>query len=158
MANSAKKGGDKMNSNRTEWQIRCTFNGFCKSVLRNETIDMLRKSWALKKREVVFSELAQHEANQLYTNDKYFRDDTAQDFYIAGKRISEKLLTDALRILPEEKRIAIMLYYIHSKTDAEISEILSIPRSTAQYRRTSSFSQLRRFMEEHADEWIEWQR
>lgn len=43
-----------MNSNRTEWQIRCTFNGFCKSVLRNETIDMLRKSWALKKREVVF--------------------------------------------------------------------------------------------------------
>ena len=96
--------------------------------------------------------------DRLYTNDKYFRDDTAQDFYIAGKRISEKLLTDALRILPEEKRIAIMLYYFHSKTDAEISEILSIPRSTAQYRRTSSFSQLRRFMEEHADEWIEWQR
>ena len=31
------KGGDTMNEpNRTQWQIRCAFNGFCKRTLKNE--------------------------------------------------------------------------------------------------------------------------
>ncbi|MCJ0420509.1 RNA polymerase subunit sigma, partial [Clostridioides difficile] len=33
---------------------------------------------------------------------------------------------------------------------------LNISRSTVQYRRTSSFEQLKKYLEENADEWIEW--
>ena len=57
--------------------------------------------------------------------------------------------------LPDEKRQAVLLYYFFSMTDAEIAEMMKIPRSTVQYRRTSSFELLKRFLEERADEWNE---
>lgn len=41
-------------------------------------------------------------------------------------------------------------------TDIEIGKQLNISRSTVQYRRTSSFEQLKKYLEENADEWIEW--
>ena len=39
------------------------------------------------------------------------------------------------------------------KNPQEIAELISIPRSTVQYRRTSSFELLKKFLEERADEW-----
>ena len=58
-----------------------------------------------------------------------------------------------MRTLPEEKRVTVLLDYFFNKSDVEISKQLDIPRSTVQYRRTSSFKWLKRFLEEHADEW-----
>ena len=58
-----------MEPNRTEWQKRCTFNGFCKTVLRNEAIDAIRERKYRRKHEVTFSELSPQEENQLYTCD-----------------------------------------------------------------------------------------
>ena len=57
--------------------------------------------------------------------------------------------------LPEEKRQAVLLYYFFSMTDTEIAELMKAPRSTVQYRRTSSFELLKRYLEERADEWNE---
>ena len=37
----------------------------------------------------------------------------------------------------------------------EIAELMKVPRSTVQYRRTSSFELLKRYLEERADEWDE---
>lgn len=71
-------------------------------------------------------------------------------------KITAKLLAEALRTLPDEKRKAVLLYYFVNKSDVEIAEELGIPRSTVQYRRTSSFEQLKRYLEERADEWDEW--
>ena len=62
---------------------------------------------------------------------------------------------DAMHSLPEEKRQAVLLYYFFSMTDAEIAELMKVPRSTVQYRRTSSFELLKRYLEERADEWNE---
>ena len=55
--------------------------------------------------------------------------------------------------LPQEKRQAVLLYYFFNMTDVEIAEAMKIPRSTVQYRRTSSFELLKRYLEERADEW-----
>ncbi len=55
-----------MGPNRNEWQKRCTFNGFCKKVLKNEAIDAIRENRTRSKREVTFSDLAPQEENQLY--------------------------------------------------------------------------------------------
>ena len=129
-----------MEPNRTEWQKRCTFNGFCKRVLRNEAIDAIRENRTRSKREVVFSELTPQE----------------EGFQVAGKWITPKLLADALHTLPEEKRQAVLLYYFFDMTDVEIAELMKIPRSTVQYRRTSSFELLKRYLEERADEWNDW--
>lgn len=144
-----------MKPNRTEWQKRCTFNGFCKKVLKNEAIDVIRESRTRRKHEVVFSELTPQEENQLYTYDHYF-EKGQEGFQVAGKWITPKLLAEALRALPEEKRQAVSLYYFFGMNDVEIAELMKIPRSTVQYRRTSSFELLKRYLEERADEWNDW--
>ena len=101
--------------------------------------------------------VALHEERQLYTTDKYFQAETAEPTYqMAGKEITPKLLLEAIRTLPEEKRTAILLYYFEGMTDVEIGKMFNTSRSTIQYRRTSSFELLKKYLEEHADEWNEW--
>ena len=56
---------------------------------------------------------------------------------MAGKEITPKLLLEAIRTLPEEKRTAILLYYFEGMTDVEIGKMFNTSRSTIQYRRTS---------------------
>ena len=70
--------------------------------------------------------------------------------------LTPKLLLEAIRTLPEEKRTAILLYYFEGMTDVEIGKMFNTSRSTIQYRRTSSFELLKKYLEEHADEWNEW--
>lgn len=139
---------------RTEWQIRCAFNGYCKRAISYEAISAHRDMKRRKLREVSFSDLTPQEENQLYTYDSYFDDDKAeQSFCVAGKEITTKLLAEALHSLPEEKRNAVLLYYFFDMSDAEIAKLQDIPRSTVQYRRTSSFELLKRYLEERAYEW-----
>ena len=134
---------------RTQWQIRCAFNGFCKQALKREAINAHRDTKRQQLREVTFSDLSPQEENQLYTCDKYFVNDEAEkSFFVAGKEITAKQLADALHSLPEEKRQAVLLYYFFDMKDAEIAELMKIPRSTVQFRRTSSFELLKRFLEE----------
>lgn len=143
-----------MEPNRNEWQKRCTFNGFYKKVLKNEAIDAIRENRTRSRREVTLSDLSPQEENQLYTCDQYFVNDEAEkSFFVAGREIAVKQLSDALHSLPEKKRQAILLYYFFDMADVEIAGLMKIPRSTVQFRRTSSFELLKRFLEEKADEW-----
>ena len=136
---------------------QCAFQKFCKSVLHNEACNAHEEIRRRRVREVTFSNLALHEERQLYTVDKYFQDEEAEPSYqMAGKEITPKLLLEAIRALPEERRKIILLYYFEGLTDIEIGKQLNISRSTVQYRRTSSFEQLKKYLEENADEWIEW--
>lgn len=135
---------------RTEWQVRCAFNAFCKRVLKNEVINIYNEKQQQKAKELTFSDLTPQEENQLYTLDKQYEGEAS--FQVAGKKITPKLLAEALRTLPKEKCKTVLLYYFFKKSDVEIAELLDIPRSTVQYRRTSSFKRLKRFLEEHADE------
>ena len=131
---------------RTEWQIRCAFNGFCKRTLKNESINAHKE---LRKRQINFSDLTPKEENQLYACEDFFAEDKEeQTFFAGGKELSAKLIADAIHNLPEEKRRAVLLYYFFDMSDAEIAALYQIPRSTVQYRRTSSF--------EHAYDYPDW--
>lgn len=146
-----------MEPNRREFQKQCAFQKFCNTVLHNEACNAHDEIRRRRAKEVSFSDLALHEERQLYTLDKYFQKEEAEPrFHQAGKEITPKLLLEAIRTLPEEKRDVILLYYFKGMTDAEIGKLLHTSRSTVQYRRTSSFEQLRRYLEENADEWDEW--
>ena len=46
--------------------------------------------------------------------------------------------------------------YFEGMNDTEIAELFDTSRSTIQYRRTSSFELLKKYLEENADEWDEW--
>ncbi|MEH7781432.1 sigma-70 family RNA polymerase sigma factor [Bacillus safensis] len=138
---------------RTEWQVRCAFNAFCKRVLKNEAINIYNERRQQQSKEMTFSDLTPQEENQLYTLDKHYEGGEEHSFQVAGMKITSKLLAEALRTLPKEKRITVLLYYFFNMSDVEIAQHFDIPRSTIQYRRTSSFERLKRFLEEHADEW-----
>jgi len=138
---------------RTEWQVRCAFNAFCKRVLKNEVINIFNERQQRHAKEMTFSDLTPQEENQLYTLDQQYEGEEGQSVQVVGKKITPKLLAEALRTLPIEKCKTVLLYYFFDKSDVEIAELLEIPRSTVQYRRTSSFKRLKRFLEEHADDW-----
>ena len=71
--------------NRTQWQIRCAFNGFCKRTLKNEAINAHGEIKRRQLQEVSFSDLTPQEENQLYTYDAYFEHDEAEkSFCVAG--------------------------------------------------------------------------
>ena len=72
------------------------------------------------------------------------------------RSIEYERLHRAITQLPETQRRRLILYYFEGLTDIEIGKQLNISRSTVQYRRTSSFEQLKKYLEENADEWIEW--
>ena len=84
--------------------------------------------------------------------DKYLYkvDFMAKTICVAGKEITAKLLAEALHSLPDDKREAVLLYYLFEMNDAEIAKLRDVPRSTIQYRRTSSFELLKRYLEERA--------
>ena len=146
-----------MEPNSREFYKQCAFQKFCNTVLHNEACDAHRELHRHKAREVTFSDLPLDEARQLHTFDEYFKRETAETvFEKAGKKITPKLLLEAILTLPEEKRKAILLYYFEGMNDTEIAELFNTSRSTIQYRRTSSFELLRKYLEENADEWDEW--
>ena len=136
---------------RTQWQIRCAFNGFCKQALKREAMNASRDIKRQQLREVTFSDLSPQEENQLFVYDQYCVDDEAkQSFVVGGKEITAKLLAEALHSLPEEKREAVLLYYLSERSETEIAKLCNIPRTTVRYRRESSFELLKRYLEERA--------
>ena len=137
--------------NRTQWQIRCAFNGFCKRTLKTEAINAHGEIKRRQLQEVSFSDLTPQEENQLYTYDTYFEHDEAEkSFCVAGKEITAKLLAEALHSLPEEKRETVLLYYFFDMSEREIAKFCNLSRTTVQSRRTSSMKLLKRYLEEKA--------
>ncbi len=85
---------------RTEWQVRCAFNAFCKRVLKNEAIHTYNERRQQQAREMTFSDLTSQEENQLYILDNQYEGEEGESFQVAGKKITLKLLAEAMRTLP----------------------------------------------------------
>jgi DNA-directed RNA polymerase specialized sigma24 family protein len=75
---------------RTEWQIRCAFNGFCTRALKHEAINAHRDTGRQQLREVTFSDLTPQEENELYTLDTYFENEAADAFQVGGEENHNK--------------------------------------------------------------------
>ena len=118
-----------MEPNSREFYKQCAFQKFCNTVLHNEACDTHRELRRHRAKEVTFSDMTLDEARQLHTFDEYFKRETVETvFEKAGKKITPKLLLEAIRTLPEEKRKAILLYYFEGMSDTEIAELLNTPR------------------------------
>ena len=98
-------------------------------------------------RRITFFHLSPQK-NQIFVYHRYFVDDEAEkSFVVGGKKITPKLIAQALHNLPKEKCKAVLLYYFF---ETEMTKRCSIPRITVPYRGTSSFALLKRFLEEVA--------
>lgn len=137
---------------RSEWQIRCAFNRFCKQTLKNEAINAHDHTKRRQAKEIALSSLTPEEENRLYVYDTYFADDPAeQSFFVGNREITAKQLADAIHSLPEEKKNAVLLHYFYGMSDTEIGKLFNVPRGTIQSRRKSSFELLKRYLEGQAD-------
>lgn len=66
---------------RTQFEVRCAFNGFCKKVLRCEASNAWRDVRNRQLREISFSNLSPEEEAQLYTTDAYAFDEADKSFF-----------------------------------------------------------------------------
>ena len=115
---------------RTEWQIRCAFNGFCKRTLKNESINAHKDIRKRQAHEISFSDLTPKEENQLYTYEDFFAEDKEeQTFFAGGKELSANLIADAIHSLPEEKRRAVEDYQVFNSSACDNSSRRSFSRN-----------------------------
>lgn len=127
------------------------FNAYAKKLLRH-TASNAHKARRRKKRQLDaerFSDLPDEEVERLSFEDDYGLD--RQTFSACGRdiEINDADLSAALCRLPKAQREVLLLSACYDLADAEIAELLSVPRSTVQYRRTAAISYLQTVLEGH---------
>lgn len=127
--------------------VRHQFDSFCKKVIREEARNYIKHIAWRSAHEESLSELSGEQMSQLYVVDEYPSDQT--QFSVQGYSIAVKntRLADALAALPEDKREIVLLSYFFDMTDQEIADSMNLVRSTVQYKRTSSLTEMKKRME-----------
>lgn len=137
---------------REDWQICLAFHAYCLKVIKSAAIDLKKKAAHKEYYEISFEALGPSAEEMFVYVDEYSDEAPDGRIHIKGLAITPELVAEAIRSLPEEKQTAVLMYYFENMSDMEIAQVLKIPRSTVQYRRTSSFRPLKKYLEENADE------
>jgi len=132
--------------------IQHQYDAFAKKTLTGEAKSYLREFAKRARREVAFSDLGDYALEQLFTLDEYESDYTR--FQVSGYDVFVKnaLLGEALAALPERKRNIVLLSYYLDMSDAEISDLLNVVRSTIFRHRKSALAKIKQYMEGKTDD------
>jgi RNA polymerase sigma factor (sigma-70 family) len=127
--------------------ISHSFDTYCKKITKSETRDCQRFARRHSKREVLLSDLSDHDVARLATVDKYFANEYA--FSILGENIgvSDSELAEALCELPADRRDIVLMSYFFDMTDREIAGFLNMARRTVAYRRATALKKMRDYLE-----------
>lgn len=123
------------------------FDSFCKTLIRNESINAHKEYAHRAKRECSLSSLRSHEWNELSQCDD---DLTLSDRFVAQGQtvyVSDESLSNALRFLPPIHRDVILLSYFLDLSDVEIGHLLKTDPRTIGYRRAAALKKLRDALE-----------
>lgn len=133
--------------NDTE-KIEHIFDAYCKSVIRHAAANAHNERKRRMAKAATFSALAPRELDKLGSRDDYAED--RQTLTVRGREVefSDADLCAAVLHLSESYREILILAACYDLSDAAISDMLSIPRSTVQYRRVAALNQIRKFLEE----------
>lgn len=125
-----------------------TFDSFCKTLIRNESINAHKEYAFRAQTETPLQDLSGNEQQQLAHEDTY--DSLATHFIVRGENVyvRDPDLSDALRFLPPKRREVILLSYFLGRTDNEIGRLLKIDPRAVGYRREAALKKLREFLEE----------
>lgn len=134
-------------SSEKQLRIKKQFDGFYKTVLKNEMIDYERARSYRLKHEISFSELTEGELEQLKTDDEYIVESEMFRVLDYDIKVKDELIGEALKYLPEKKRNVILLSFFMDMTDTEIAKHMDLVRSTIHHHRVSSLQALKKIME-----------
>jgi RNA polymerase sigma factor (sigma-70 family) len=124
-----------------------SFDTYCKKIAKHKVSDRYRTTRRRSKKEVLFSDLSDHDVARLATANTYFANEYAFSILGESASVSDDGLAEALRELPADRRDIVLMSYFIDMTDKEIAELLSTARRTVAYRRAAALRELRRHME-----------
>lgn len=126
-----------------------SFDAYCKTILRHAAANAHKARKRQAAKIVPFSCLSSGELKQLCAYDSYSVD--KQTYIACGHEveIADEALCNALERLTDIQRDILILAFCFDLPDIEISQLLSLPRSTVQYRRNTALKYIRKLMEVH---------
>lgn len=125
-----------------------TFDSFCKTVIRNESIDAFRELAHRREHEIEFSALSPKELAALQAEDPY--SSYKKSFRVHGYvvEVCDRSLGEILEYIPSSQRDIVLLSYFLDYPDMEISKLLKMSKSTVQYRRKATLRRLKQLLED----------
>ena len=127
-----------------DYEARCMFDAFCKTVLRNEAKSYLAEMKRRRDREVSLSSLSQADLDKLCTVDHYPSDSFTFSSHGYDLHINNELVAEAFAALPSMVQSMLILHCVLDMADGEIGGLVGMSRSAVQRHRTNTLSELRK--------------
>lgn len=131
-----------------EEAIRLQFDTLTKRVVDTTVKDYGRELSRRLKREATFSDLPDVVVDSLHVWDEYELGFTAFDVYGTEVRVSDDMLCEALKQLPEKKRNVLLMSYFLELSDISIGELLQMTRDGVYKNRMAGLKLLRDLLKE----------
>lgn len=127
--------------------IEQTFDAYCKAVIRNAAIDILRREKTKREHEISLSEFTDPGELGAAAEDTYSLDETTFSVHGINVTVHNPDLSEALTCIPAKLRDVVLMAYFLGLTESEIAHTLHLSQSTINERRTKSLRRLRKIME-----------
>ena len=126
--------------------VRRKFCKYCIKVMEGEALYYLRQLEKQQQREVCFSDLTLEQKNQLRAYDDLLEINYFQVMNI-DVPVRDEDISNALKKLPERKRMIILMAFFLDMTEQEIADYYHLVQSTVHYHKAESLRRLKDFLE-----------
>ncbi len=126
-----------------DYGLRCQFDAFCKTVLKNEAKSYHKEMKHQRDRETPFEALLPSELDKLCTADQYPSNSFVFSAYDYELRIDDELVAAAFMELPQPGQSILILHCVLELADGEIGAIMGMSRSAVQRHRTKTLETMR---------------
>lgn len=126
-----------------DYGLRCRFDAFCKTVLKNEARNYHRERKRQRDRETSFEMLPLSELDKLCTTDQYPGDSFVFSVYGYELHINDELVAAAFSELSQQSQSILILHCVLELADGEIGALIGMSRSAIQRHRTKTLETMR---------------
>ena len=126
--------------------VRRKFCKYCIQVMEGEARYYLRQLEKQQEREVCFSDLTPEQKSQLKAYDELLEMNYFQVIDV-DVPVRDEDISDALKKLPERKRMIILMAFFLDMTEQEIADYYHLVQSTVHYHKTQSLRMLKNILE-----------
>ena len=126
-----------------DYGLRCQFDAFCKTVLKNEARSYYGEMKRQRDRETSFEMLPLSELDKLCTTDQYPGDSFVFSAYGYELHINDEWVAAAFAELPQLGQNILILHCVLELADGEIGTLMGMSRSAVQRHRTKALETMR---------------
>ena len=127
-----------------DYGLRCQFDAFCKTVLKNEAKSYHKEMKRRRDRETPFEALPLSELEQFCTVDQYPSGSFVFSAYGYELHINDDLVAAAFSSLPQPGQNILILHCVLELADGEIGVVMGMSRSAVQRHRTKTLETMRK--------------